>query len=215
VDTLFSADSVLMRGLTRLADVMILNVLFVVTSLPVVTLGASLTALNFTAMRIGTGECNAVTADYMRSFRKNFRQATGLALALAAFAAVLAAWYIVLPTLALGAVAELALLAIWYILAFSLAITALFAFPYLASFEGRIRDVLHNALLLSWRHLLTALIGLAIILLSLGVTMFYPQAIGYGLVWLLVGFAGIALATGFLFTRIFSKYTAAPTSGAA
>ena len=76
MDSLFSADSVLMRGLSRLADVMILNLLFIVTSLPVVTLGAALTALNFTAMRIGTGENNSVTEDYFRSFRRNLRQAT-------------------------------------------------------------------------------------------------------------------------------------------
>jgi len=215
VDTLFSADSVLMRGLTRLADVMILNVLFVVTSLPLVTLGASLTALNFTAMRIGTGACNAVTADYLRTFKTNLRQATGLALALAALAAVLAAWYVVLPTLALGATAELVLWAVWYLLAFSLATTTLFAFPYLASFEGSIVEVLRNALLLSWRHLPTALATLALIVLSLGVTVFYPQAIGYGLIWLLFGFGGIALTNGVLFTRIFSKYIAAATAGAA
>ena len=215
MDTLFSADSVLMRGLTRIADVMILNFLFIVTSLPLLTLGASLTALNFTAMRIGTGACNSVTADYFRSFKKNLRQATWLALALAGLAAVLAAWYAVLPTLAPGAEAELVLMAIWYILAFSLATTALFAFPYLASFEGRTRDVLRNALLLSWRHLPTALAALAIVILSLGVTIYYPQATGYGLIWLLFGFAGIAVANGFLFTRIFSKYIAASTAGAA
>ena len=215
MDTLFSADSVLMRGLTRIADVMILNVLFIVTSLPVLTLGASLTALNFTAMRIGTGACNSVSGDYFRSFRKNLRQSTLLALALAGLAAVLAAWYVVLPTIALGATSELVLMAIWYILAFSLAATALFAFPYLASFEGSTRDVLRNALLLSWRHLPTSLAALAIVALSLGVTQFYPQAIGYGLIWLLIGFAGIAVANGFLFTRIFSKYLAATTAGEA
>lgn len=215
MDTLFSADSVLMRGLSRIADVMILNVLFIVTSLPVLTLGASLTALNFTAMRIGTGACNTVTGDYFRSFRKNLRQATVLGLVLVALAGVLAAWYAVLPTIAVGAAGELVLMAIWYILAFSLATTALFAFPYLASFEGRTRDVLRNALLLSWRHLLTALLTLAIVILSIGVTIFYPQAIGYGLIWLLFGFAGIAVANGFLFTRIFSKYIAASTSGEA
>jgi uncharacterized membrane protein YesL len=213
VDTLFSADSVLMRGLTRIADVMILNALFIVTSLPVLTLGASLTAMHFTAMRIGTGECNSVTADYFRSFRKNLRQATVLALALAALAAVLAAWYVVLTSSALGAVAELVLLAIWYILAFSLATTALFAFPYLASFEGRTRDVLRNALLLAWRHLPTSMATLSLLVLSIGVTLFYPQAIGYGLVWLLIGFAGIAVANGFLFTRVFSKYIATSTPG--
>jgi uncharacterized membrane protein YesL len=212
VDTLFSADSALMRGLTKVADVMILNLLFIATSIPVVTLGASLTALNFTAMRIGTGECNSVTGDYFRSFRRNFRQATVIGLVLALLAAVLAAWYMVITNFAAGAVAELALFAIWYVLAFSLAISALFAFPYLANFEARTRDVLRNALLMAWKHLFTSLAALAVIALSVAVTVFYPQATGYGLLWLLAGFAGIAVVNGVLFTRVFRKYIAASKS---
>lgn len=209
MDSLFSADSALMRGLTRLADVIILNLLFIATSIPVVTLGASLTALNFTAMRIGTGECNSVTGDYFRSFRRNFRQATVIGLVLALLIGVLAAWYVVVTNLAFGAMIELVLLAIWYVLAFTLAAAALFAFPYLANFEGRTRDVLRNARLLSWKHPLTALAALALIALCVTITVFYPQVTGYGLFWLLVGFAGIAVVNGFLFTRIFSKYIAA------
>lgn len=209
MDSLFSADSALMRGLTRLADVIILNLLFIATSIPVVTLGASLTALNFTAMRIGTGECNSVTGDYFRSFRRNFRQATVIGLVLALLIGVLAAWYVVVTNLAFGAMTELVLLAIWYVLAFTLAAAALFVFPYLANFEGRTRDVLRNARLLSWKHPLTALAALALIALCATITVFYPQVTGYGLFWLLVGFAGIAVVNGFLFTRIFSKYIAA------
>lgn len=212
MDTLFSPDSALMRGLTKVADVMILNLVFIATSVPVVTLGASLTALNFTGMRIGTGECGSVTGDYFRSFRQNFRQGTVVALALALLAAVLAAWYGVITNFALGAVAELALLAVWYVLAFSLATSALFAFPYVANFEGRTRDVLRNALLMSWKHLFTSLAALVFIALSVGVTVFYPQAAGYGMLWLLIGFAGIAVVNGVLFTRVFRKYIAASTS---
>jgi len=174
-----------------------------------VTLGASLTALNFTAMRIGTGECNSVTGDYFRSFRRNFRQATVIGLVLALLIGVLTAWYVVVTNLAFGALAELVLLAIWYVLAFTLAAAGLFVFPYLANFEGRTRDVLRNARLLSWKHPLTALAALALIALCVTITVFYPQVTGYGLFWLLVGFAGIAVVNGFLFTRIFSKYIAA------
>jgi uncharacterized membrane protein YesL len=212
--TLFSADSALMRGLTTLADVMILNLLFIATSIPVVTLGASLTALNFTAMRISTGDCTSVSGDYFRSFRRNFRQATVMALILAFLAAVLAAWYVVIPSLGFGALGELVLVAIWYVLTFTLAATALFAFPYLASFEARTRDVLRNARLMSWKHLLTTLAALAVILLSVGTTVFYPQATGYGLLWLLAGFAGIATINGRMFAAVFSKYIAAATAAA-
>lgn len=207
--TLFSQDSALMRGLTRVADVMILNFLFIVTSIPVVTLGASLTALNFTAMRIATDRCNSVSGDYFRSFRQNFRQGTIIGLILAALGAVLAAWYVVVTNLAIEPLAELVLLAIWYGLAFSFLTMTLFAFPYLASFEGSTRQVLRNARLMSWKHSLTSLGALSLIGLSVVVTVFYPQVTGYGLLWLLGGFGAIATANGFLFARIFDKYIAA------
>jgi uncharacterized membrane protein YesL len=207
--SLFSQDSALMRGLTRVADVMILNFLFIVTSVPVITLGASLTALNFTAMRIATGRCNSVSGDYFRSFRQNFRQGTIVGLILAMLAAVLAAWYIVVTNLAVEPLAELLLLAVWYGLALTFAMMALFAFPYLASFEGSTRQVLRNARLMSWKHSLTSLGALALIGLSVVVTVFYPHVTGYGLFWLLAGFGGIATANGFLFSRIFDKYIAA------
>jgi len=209
VETLFSPDSTLMRALTRIADTMILNFFFIVTSLPVITLGASLTALNFTAMRIATGKCNSVSSDYFRSFRRNFRQGTVIALILALLGAVLAAWYIVVTSLAIPPLAELLLLAVWYGLALTLAMMTVFAFPYLASFEGTTRQVLRNARLMSWRHLLTTLAVLALMALAAGVTVLVPEFTGYGLGWLLIGFAGIAVANGFLFARVFDKYIAA------
>lgn len=212
MESLFSADSALMRGLTRIADVMILNLLFVATSLPLLTLGASLTALNFTAMRIATGECNSVTSDYFRSFRRNFRQATIVGLLLALLGVVLAAWYAVVTNLTFGPLVELLLLAAWYVLAFNVAVMALFVFPYLASFEASTRQVFRNARLLSWKHPFAALGALAVIGLSVTVTVFYPQVTGYGLFWFFVGFAGVAVVNGHLFTRVFSKYIAASTA---
>ena len=109
--TLFSADSALMRGLSLVADMIVLNLLFVATSIPVFTLGASLTGLNFTAMRLATGECNSVTSDYFRSFGRNFRQATVIWLLLLALAGVMAAWYVVVTNLNFGPLAELLLVA--------------------------------------------------------------------------------------------------------
>ena len=209
MDTLFSPDSTLMRGLTRIADTMILNFLFIVTALPVFTLGAALTALNFTAMRIATGKCNSVSGDYFRSFRHNFRQATVIALILALIAAVLAAWYVVVTNLSIGPLAELLLVGVWYVLAFAFATMTLFTFPYLASFEGGTRQVLRNARLMSWRHPLTAVAALLLMGLAVAVTVFAPAFTGFGLGWLLIGFGGVAVCNGFLFARIFDKYIAA------
>ncbi|GAT71954.1 YesL family protein [Microbacterium hydrocarbonoxydans] len=205
----FAQDSSLMRFLTRIADLMILNLLFLVTSVPVVTIGAALTALNFTAMRIATDTDGSIVRDYLRSFRRNLRQASILWLLVVVAGAGLAAWYAVVTQSSLPSLATVALLAIWYLLAFMSVMTALYVFPYLARFEGGIREVLRNARLMSIRHPLAPLVTIALGALSAVVTIHYPQATAYGLLWLMIGFSGIAFLAGSLFARVFERY--APT----
>jgi uncharacterized membrane protein YesL len=209
---IFAPDSAAMRFLTRIADLMILNLVFIATAIPIVTLGAALTALNFTAMRIVRGQCDAVTRDYFRSFRQNFRQATLLGLLVILVTVALGAWYVVLTGGSLDAGAQLTLLVLWYLIAFAFALNLLFVFPYLANFEGTIREVLRNARLLSWRHPLVAIMSLAIIGLAIVVTVFYPAVTAYGLLWLAIGFAAIAFLTGVLFTRVFDTYAPQPVT---
>lgn len=201
-----------MRFLTRIADLAILNVVFIVTALPIVTLGAALTALNFTAMRLVRDESVSTTGDYFRSFKSNFRQATILGLGFLALLGVLAAWFIVVTNLAVDGVVQLVLLVLWYIVAFAFAINLVFVFPYLAHFEGSLREVLRTSRLLSWRHPLTALMVIALIVLAVAVTIFYPQVTGFGLLWLAIGFSGIAFLSGVLFVRVFDIYAPRPAS---
>jgi uncharacterized membrane protein YesL len=205
LDSIFAADSTLMRVLGKLADVVVLNLVFVVTSLPVVTLGASLTALHHTAMRMVRGRCESVTADYLRAFRENLRRGSLVLLVLVALAVALAAWYVVVTTF-VGGVLQLILLVIWLVLAIQLALTALYAFPYLATFDDVTARVLRNARLMSWRHPLTTLVAGAVVLLPIAMTIFYPRLVVYGLLWFAFGFAATALLTGMLFTRVFDTY---------
>ncbi|GAB2617091.1 YesL family protein [Pseudactinotalea suaedae] len=211
LDSIFSADSALMRVLGKAADVIVLNLIFVATSLPVVTLGASVTALHGTAMRIVRGRSESVTGDYLRAFRENVRRGSQLLLVLASLAGVLAAWYVVVTTFVAG-VAQLVLLVIWLVLVVQLALTGLFAFPYLATFDDVTSRVLRNARLMAWRHPLTALAAMALTSLPVVVTVFYPRVAVYGLLWFAFGFAAVAVLTGILFVRVFDTYIPAPRS---
>jgi uncharacterized membrane protein YesL len=210
----FAPDSAAMRFLTRIADLMILNVVFIATSIPIVTIGAALTGLNFTAMRLARGQSDSTTGDYFRSFRRNFRQATLIWLLVLLMVAVLGAWYLVVVTFVTEPVIEFIVLAIWYLVAFVLALNVLWVFPYLANFEGTIREVLRNARLISGKHVLTSLSAFAIIALAIVVSIFYSQVTAYGLLWLVIGFSGIAFLAGILFSRVFDKYAPQPTSDA-
>ena len=203
---MFAVDSPLMRFLNRFADLMILNLLFLVTSLPIVLLGASLTALSGTAMRIARGESESVTGDYLRALRRDMRQGTVLGLVVGGLGLVLAAWWVVIGGLAVPALVRLLLYAICGVLAFRLTVVALFAFPYLATFDDGLRTVLRNARLMSVRHPFASLTLLAVTGLPVVVTVFYPKVAVFGLLWFLFGFAGVAFLAGIVLVGVFATY---------
>jgi uncharacterized membrane protein YesL len=204
--SVFGVDSPLMRLLTRLADLMILNLLFLATSLPVVTLGASLTALSGTAMRIARGASESTSGDYLRALRRNLRQGTLLGLVVAGLGLVLAAWWVVIDFLDVPVLVRLFLYAVCGVLAFRLTLVALYAFPYLATFDDTLRTVLRNARKMSARHPFASLTLLAVTGLPVVVTVFYPQVTAYGVLWFLVGFAGVAFLDGIVLIRVFATY---------
>ena len=85
----FSYDGLLVRFLNLVADLVALHVLWLLCSLPIVTMGASTTALYYASMRrIRTDESH-VHQNFFRSFRQNFRQSTILWLMMLVVGAVL------------------------------------------------------------------------------------------------------------------------------
>ena len=81
-------DSPLMQKLALLFDLMILNILTVLLSLPVITAGAAMTALYDAVWRL-KHNCGNLIRDYWRSFCGNLKQATGLWLFLLLFGVLL------------------------------------------------------------------------------------------------------------------------------
>ena len=73
---LLNIDSSVMRIMALLADLIILNTLFILTSLPLITIGASLCALQTSLQKILHQKRGSVIKNYFKSFSLNFRQAT-------------------------------------------------------------------------------------------------------------------------------------------
>ena len=73
---LFSLDGKVVRILTFLTDLIILNTLFIVSCIPIVTIGASLTSLTTMWYRILKGKDTDIAYHYFRIFRRNFKQST-------------------------------------------------------------------------------------------------------------------------------------------
>ena len=198
---MFSMEGPLWRAMNFIADVVILHFLWLICSLPLVTIGASTTALYYAMMkRIRTNEGH-VTSNFRRAFRENFKQATALWLIVAVVGAVLwldlnfcSTWDSPAAKVMLVGCAVL-LVPCWMVL--------LYLFPVLAKFTGTLYSTFKNALLLSVRHLpMTFLLTVIWATVWMLLAAFPPFS---GLM-LISGAGLIAWITSYIYIQVFRTY---------
>lgn len=90
LDRIFDMDNVVWRGIDKIGKIFLLNLLWLLCSLPVFTMGASTTALLYSSMKLHENE-GYWYQNFFKSFRENFKQATGIFLLYALAGAFLAA----------------------------------------------------------------------------------------------------------------------------
>ena len=66
------------RTCEKFGDLFLLNILFTITSLPVITIGASFTALYSMTFKMVRNEEMAIKDGYFKAFKRNFKQSTRL-----------------------------------------------------------------------------------------------------------------------------------------
>lgn len=93
----FRPDSEFMEFLGKVTDYIIINLLTLLLSIPVITIGAAHTAKFYTAMKMARGEEPSAVKSYFKSFKENFCQVTGAFMIILLVGLVLAFdWYNVL-----------------------------------------------------------------------------------------------------------------------
>lgn len=89
MDKLFNMDNKFFSFMGRAADLFMLNVVFVICCLPVVTIGASLTALHYVTLKMARNEESYIIRSFFKSFKQNFKQSTIINLIMLLIAGVL------------------------------------------------------------------------------------------------------------------------------
>lgn len=140
-------DGPLIQFLSKMADLMWLNILTMVCCIPVITAGASLTALNYMALKIVRGEECYITKGFFKSFKDNFRQSTIIWCFFLLVAAVIGTDYRIMMNTNLG---ESKVMKILIIAAAALVLfTFMFVFPVQAKFVNSVRRTIWNAFVFS------------------------------------------------------------------
>lgn len=203
-------DNPFFRFMGRLGDLVVLNLLWTLCCLPVVTAGASSTALWYVARKIAAKEDYTVSRDFFRSFRQNFRQALAVWIILLVLLALTAADFLIGANTpgASGSVFKgigIALGVLWLLLEG-------FSFLLLARFEYRTGALLPNALQLAFKNL-PAAVTYAVLTLALpALVLRAPEVASYVLpFWLLIGRSLTALAVSVLLQPAFKRLEAGKT----
>ena len=199
---LFNLDSPVMVFLTKVANLMILNILTILLCIPLVPAGSAITALYYVTIKMARGDDPYIVKSYFKSFKENFRQATIIWLIMLAVILLIAVDWQVVFDLMEGTGAKVMRVIIFVISAF-LVLTGLYVFPVLSRFENTIKHTIKNAFLMSLLNLPKSILIVILHFLPLVAVLITVQALP---VVFLLGFSTVAYLCSMLFVRIFKRY---------
>ena len=195
----FNFDNPFFRALGKVVDCIWLCILWLVCSLPVLTMGASSTALYYTVHKRIRGGRGYTTRAFFKAFKDNFKPAT------LSWLVVLVVWLvavgdIVVTRQLLMKGSSLGMFFYFFIILLLFAAGwSCYVFSYIARFSNTVINTLKNALFLELRHLPWTLLVILILLAGVVIAWLIP-----GLIFLVP--ATVALMFDLILERIFRRY---------
>ncbi|MGN0977518.1 MAG: YesL family protein [Faecousia sp.] len=197
----FSPESPVIRTVGKYADLMVLNLLWLLCSLPVLTIGASSAALlqAVTAVREDTGR---PVRSFFAAFCSKFWKATLIWMIFLAVGCVIL--YNIVFACAVQASWKLFLIGAWILLAFVYLACLSYVFPVLVKYDLTVWETVKTAFFAGMSKLditfAVILLNAFPFVLALFFTYYFLCLL---VVWLLFGFALIAYADSWLINKVF------------
>ena len=199
---MFGIDSKFYEVVSRIADLVVLNLLFVLCSLPIITIGASTTALYGVTKKMAENREGYIFRNYFRLFKENFKQSTIMWIILLLFALI--------PTIDLYIINSFEKTIVTTALKglmLAAALAILFVFLYAMALQSTFENTIKNAFLMGIGHFPWTLLIVFITLLPIILLVLLGRSAGSVVyVMLFVGFAVLAYLNSYIFNHIFKRY---------
>ena len=201
----FNKDSFAMRFLTQLGNLILVNIIFIITCIPIVTIGASLSALYRVTFAIHCKEEVTVLRTYFDTFRSSFKHSTIISVPTTA-ALLFFLYEIYLLFFVLDPKYALFQIPVWIMILIILSIW-IYSFPMIGLYEQPLKQTIKNSLILAVTNLpvtiSTIIVKGGILFLCLAIP---KVGVIIGSFYILFGFSLSAFITAFFLKRIFEKY---------
>lgn len=206
--TIFNIDGPVVNFLNKVADLVWLNILFIICSIPIFTIGASTTALFYVTLKMARDEEAYVTKSFFKSFKDNFKQSTLIWLIAVVLGIILLTDFSIINGKLSGMITmsqqvknvmNILLLLMLGMYVF----TVVFVFPLMAKFENTTKNMIRNALLLSCKHFPATLVEIASIAVFTVLVIYIPALFIF--VFMMM-FSLIAYISSQMYVKVFDKY---------
>lgn len=190
-------DSPLMQALTKVANLMILNGLTLLCCLPIVTVGASLTAAHYMCMKIVRNEDGPIVKGFFKAFKESFKQATLVWLALLVIILIMVGDYLIVyhSGITFPYWFQVALAAVGVIGLFEW----IMVFPFMGKFTNTTLRTLKNALIISIAKFPITILMIIMNAIPIVIGMFFIQS------WPIILLFGITVPAYFS-AKLLNKY---------
>ncbi|MDR1770771.1 MAG: YesL family protein [Hungatella sp.] len=202
----FNYDNPVWRFIGKFGDLIILNILWLVCSIPIFTIGASTTAVYYVTLKLARDDDGYTIRSFFKSFKENFKQSTAIWLILLAVGMILGIDMYFFTRLYTGS-GSLRTVMVTVFLAMALIYAAIFTyiFPLQARFFNTVKRTFFNAFFMSLRHLFRTIGLIAIdgVLLAAGFVFMIPPVL---MIFMLFGFPLLAFINSYILTPVFNQY---------
>ena len=192
-----------MQALTMLFDIILLNLLTLALCVPIVTAGASLTAMHFVLLHEVRSEGSSVIKMYFRSFKRNFKQATLIWLVILGIAAIIGLDFFAMKYFKVDS-------KVMKVISFAVIIVILcglqYMFPLLSRYEIKTKKLLGDSMILAVGYIPRTLL-MAALWVADGY-LIYISSIKWLPVFLLIGLTFPGYLCALLYNPVLEKLDA-------
>lgn len=198
-----NVENPIVQFLSKLTDLILLNIVFIICCIPIITIGASITALYSVTLKSVKNEENYITRTFFKALKDNMKISTLAWLLCVLIAVIFFIDYHIAHSISTPLWDKIQI--IFSSLSFLLIIIMLYLFPYIARFKNTLFSSFKNAFLLAISYFPYTILLVLILITSMLFTLFLPiQTTGF--TWLVLGFSGLAYINSFIFRKIFSHF---------
>ncbi|MCI8579490.1 MAG: YesL family protein [Dorea sp.] len=181
MSNLFNLDGPILQFINKIVYSVYLNILWFVCCIPIVTIGASTTALFYVTLKMAKNEEGNITKSFFHSFKDNLKQGTKIWLILLSLGIILGIDGYVLYHIRFENIFWTLCMAVFFVAAAAYAIVLMYIFPLLARFDNTVGAMFKNALFIGIRFLFcTVLMAVIYFVMLLVIIRIFTPAVIFG-----------------------------------